>query len=286
MSCGKTYGVTFCGFDNMGYDHHPDYPKVDLSKCCPKPCYFPETPLGDTNMYICNQEDTEKIFRRLECGQRVIPEYRPGFEICRQQVDLNEQELVHPTINMLNPCDDLQNEFTPCKGDGLGYLKRVLVDSELKCMNQYLSKVHETSAFKPKKIPNKNTHHTYVSVANQNLGPHQVCEPLSINHCVNYTENAYEKCPPYGLMHVGEHEKPIDHRITVENDGPGMFLPIGPTRCDELNRCEMIWDNISKRQYKDSRPNYIKPDNGYRPREFEGHPVPCPPVCKYDYTCI
>ena len=32
---------------------------------------------------------------------------------------------------MLNPCDDLQNEFTPCKGDGLGYLKRVLVDSEL-----------------------------------------------------------------------------------------------------------------------------------------------------------
>ena len=29
MSCDKTYGVTFCGFDNMGYDH-PDYPKVDL----------------------------------------------------------------------------------------------------------------------------------------------------------------------------------------------------------------------------------------------------------------
>ena len=54
MSCDKTYGVTFCGFDNMGYDH-PDYPKVDLSKCCPTPCYFPETPLGDTNMYICNQ---------------------------------------------------------------------------------------------------------------------------------------------------------------------------------------------------------------------------------------
>ena len=61
MSCDKTYGVTFCGFDNMGYDH-PDYPKVDLSKCCPTPSYFPETPLGDTNVYLCNHDDTEKNF--------------------------------------------------------------------------------------------------------------------------------------------------------------------------------------------------------------------------------
>ena len=48
----------------------------------------------------------------------------------------------------------------------------------------------------------------------------------------------------------------------------------------------MIWDNISKRQYRDSKPNYIKPDNQYKPREFEGYPVPCPPVCKYDYYCV
>jgi hypothetical protein len=283
MSCDKTYGVTFCGFDNMNYNH-PDYPKVDLSKCCPKTDYFPETPSMDTNLYICNHDDTEKIFRRLECGQKVIPEYRPSFDICRQQVDLNE--IIHPHIGMLDPCKEHENEFTPCKGDGLGFLKRVLIDSELKCMNQYLSKVHETSAFKPKKIPNVNIHDKYVSVAGSNLGPHQVCGPLSINHCVNYKDKALEKCPPYGLMHVGEHEKPIDHRITVKNDGPGMFLPIGPTRCDEGNRCEMIWDNISKRQYIDSRPNYIKPDNQYQPLAFEGHTVPCPPVCKYDYTCI
>ena len=76
------------------------------------------------------------------------------------------------------------------------------------------------------------------------------------------------------------------NQITVKQDGPGAFLPIGPTRCDNLNNCEMIWDNLSKRHYIDNRPNYIKPDNQYKPIEFEGFPVTEPPVCKYDYTCI
>ena len=283
MSCDKTYGVTFCGFDNMNINH-PDCPKRDMSECCKPQNYFPETPLGDTNLYYCNHDDTEKIFRRLECGQTVIPEYRPGFEVCRQQVDLNNQ-LTHPDIKMLDPCNDLQNPFTPCKGDGLGYLKRVLVDSELKCMNQYLSKVHETSAFKPKKIPNTPHHYTYLSVSDMNLGPRQVCEPLTINPCITYPDNT-EKCDPYGLIHIGEKEKHIDRFITTEEHGPGMFLPIGPTRCDELNQCEMVWDNVTKRHHKDSIPNYMNTDNTYKPREFQGHPVLCPPVCKYDYTCI
>ena len=29
-----------------------------------------------------------------------------------------------------------------------------------------------------------------------------------------------------------------------------------------------------------------KPDNQYKPIEFEAFPVVHPPVCKYDYTCI
>ena len=117
MSCDQTYGVNFCGFDDIIFKH-PDCPKRDLSKCCPPHNYFPETPLGDTNFYICNQIDNEKIFRRLQCGQKVIPEYRPGFEVCREQINLNDGNIEHPHINMINPCDDLQNPFTPCKGDG------------------------------------------------------------------------------------------------------------------------------------------------------------------------
>ena len=277
----NTYGVSFCGFDNVKFNH-PNYPKINMGECCKPQNYFPETPVGDTNLYICNQDDTEKIFRRLECGQEVKPEYRPGFEVCRQQIDLNEQ-LTHPNIKMINPYNDLHNPFTPCKGDGLGYLERVLVDSELKCMNQYLSKVHETSAFKPKKLPNTATHNTYLSVANMNLGPRQVCEPLTINPCVTYPDNT-DETEPYGLINIGELEKPINRFVTSKIDGPGMFLPIGPTRCDELNRQEMVWDNVTKRHHKDSIPNYMQSENQYRPREFEGHPVLGPPVCKYDYT--
>ena len=287
MSCDKTYGVSFCGSDNYTYNHpnytsHPAHPNNNCK--CEVPNYFPETKIGDNNFYICNQEVTDKIFNRLHCGQQVIPEQRPGFEVCRQPVDLNDG-LTHPQIDMIDPCKDHDNEFTPCKGDGLGYLKRILVDSELKCMNQYLSKVHETSTFRPTKIPNSNTHGTYVSVANDNLGPHGVCGAVTINKCTEYPYKP-DNCPPDGLMNIGEHEKPINRRISAEKDGAYMFLPIGPTRCDNMDRCEMIWDNVTKRHYKDSVPNYIKPDDGYQPREFEGYPVPCPPVCKYDYTCI
>ena len=144
----------------------------------------------------------------------------------------------------------------------LGYLKRILVDSELKCMNQYLSKVHETSVFRPTKIPNSNTHGTYASVANDNLGPHSVCGPVTINKCTNYPYQP-DNCTPNGLLNTGEGEKPIERRISGKADGAHMFLPIGPTRCDEMNRCEMIWDNVTKRHYKDSIPNYVKPDNEY-----------------------
>lgn len=282
MSCDKTYGVTFCGYDNININH-PDCPKINMNDCCKVESYFPESSMGDTKLYIQKDEDREKIFRRLECGQTVIPEYRPGFEICHQQVDLNNQ-LTHPNITMINPCDDLKNTFTPCKGDGLGYLKRVLVDSELKCMNQYLSKVHETSAFKPQKIPNTSQHNTYLSVANMNLGPNQICEPLTINPCISYPDNT-EKCPPYQLL-KDINQRPINRFIDSETDGAGMFLPIGPTRCNEEKQCEMVWDNVTRRHYINATPNYMKPDNQYKPQEFEGYPVSCPPVCKYDYTCI
>jgi hypothetical protein len=286
MSCDKTYGVSFCGFDNYTYNH-PDYtnhPAHPNNGCkCEVTNYFPESKIGDTGFYVCDQEVTDKIFKRLHCGQEVLPEYRPGFEVCRQPVNLNGN-MSHPRIDMIDPCSDPMNSFTPCKGDGLGYLKRILVDSELKCMNQYLSKVHETSAFKPSKIPNIATHGTYVSVAGEGLGPHGVCGPVTINKCIEYPYKK-EECGPYGLLQTGEGEKPINRRITAD-EGAHMFLPLGPTRCDELNRCEMTWDNNTKRHYKDARPNYVKQEGGYAPLAFEGHPVSCPPVCKYDYTCI
>ena len=282
MSCDHTYGVQFCGYDNLTFKH-PDYPKLDPTECC-KPGCFPPDKIGDTQFYICNGEVTDKIFRRLHCGQQPIPEYRPSFEVCRQQVDKNT--VTHPQINMIDPCSDPQNTFTPCKGDGLGYLERILVDSELKCMNQYHSRVHETSAFKPTKIPNSGEHYLHGNVNDYNPGPHAVCGRMSINKCVKYPD-VTEQCGPYGLLQIGEKEKPIQHRITAEKDGAHMFLPIGPTRCDELNRCEMTWDNNTKRHFKDSIPNYINTNNNnYQPQAFEGHPVPCPPVCKYDYTCI
>jgi hypothetical protein len=285
MSCTKTYGVSFHGYDNYTYDH-PDYPKLSNEQCGPNN-YFPTPPLGDTGLYICNQEDTTKIFKRLHCGQKVIPEYRPGFEICRNQV--NKNTVQHPQIDMINPCNDLQNSFTPCKGDGLGYLKRVLVDSELKNMNQYLSRVHETSVFVPKKLPTNPNHQTYYSVAKDNLGPHGVCGPLTINKCTNYP---YKKeCEPHGLISLGEGEKPTNRQITTDASDAYYFLSIGPKRCEfdglqSQNHCEMTWDNVTKRHYKVAIPNYIKPDNQYKPQEYTGYPVPCPPVCKYDYTCI
>ena len=65
MACNKTYGVSFCGFDNYTYDH-PDYtfhPAHPNNNCkCEVPNYFPETSIGDNNFYICNQEVTDKIF--------------------------------------------------------------------------------------------------------------------------------------------------------------------------------------------------------------------------------
>jgi hypothetical protein len=269
MKATQTYGQSYCGYDNIVVNH-PDHCNKKYD-CGPVPDYFPNTPLGDTTFYICNNEPTDKIFKRLECNQKPIPEYRPSFEVCRKTVDMNDLP-PHPKIVQVDHCADLKNEFTPCKGDGLGYLRRVVLENELRCVNERLTK--SGKLFTPNKLPNKEPHDFNLNVSEHKLGPHGVCDPFGVNPCVNYGYKE-EKCGPYGLMLVGEKER-------MRSD----FLPIGPRRCDQKNRCEMIWDNISKRHYKVAIPAYTKPDNNYKPIENEGYPVKCPPVCKYDYDCI
>ena len=284
MKCEKVHGQLYCGYDNIIMDDKLICRKPGIYDDVPD--YFPEEPDFDNTIFICNNlkrdNINKKIFERKKCNQKVIPDYRPNFKVCNKYYNANNSRenpdvnlLTHPVIKQVPHCDGhYPGEVNLCKRDGLGYLKRVVLENELRCVNEYLSKTSKN--FPGKYLLTSNTDPKNLPVSCLNLGPKSICDPfgMDVGGCINF-QNIDEKCGPHGLMHVGENEK-------LKCD----FLPIGPRRCDQKNRCEMIWDNVSKRQYINNKPAYVKPDDLYKPTFKKDYAPTCPPHKKYNYTCI
>ena len=89
----------------------------------------------------------------------------------------NVNLLTHPVIEQIPHCDGhYPEEFNLCKRDGLGYLRRVVLENELRCVNEYLSKTGKN--FPGKHLLTSNTDPKNTSVHHLKFGPKTICDHM------------------------------------------------------------------------------------------------------------